>query len=159
MMSIVGCSGEEFEGILKALGYRRQTLKMEGDEAEELVVWRPASRKDRARGPRREGGPRQQARPQDRSRPGHHKTGAGRPDTQNRDNGKGRGGRGPGKAVAERSGKPPRRSEGGRTDKGGHDRRGNRGVASHGHKSRKEPAFDPDSPFAVLAALKKGDTP
>ncbi len=40
MMSLVGCSGEEFEAILKSLGYRKRPYTVEGgEEPVEIEVW------------------------------------------------------------------------------------------------------------------------
>ena len=51
MMSLVGCSGEEFEGILKSLGYRKRPHTVDGgEEPVQIEVWfyqqrRPARQK------------------------------------------------------------------------------------------------------------------
>ncbi|MCA8896052.1 MAG: hypothetical protein KDA48_12410, partial [Amphiplicatus sp.] len=37
MMSLVGCSGEEFESILSSLGYRKQTLKVKAAAVAEVT--------------------------------------------------------------------------------------------------------------------------
>lgn len=49
MMSIVGCSATELEGVLSSLGFRRVVHREKG--AEERVLWRPAHR--RADAPRK----------------------------------------------------------------------------------------------------------
>jgi ATP-dependent RNA helicase SUPV3L1/SUV3 len=57
LMSVVGCSGEDFSSILKALGFKRERRSLEGnkaetppnpsaDAAEIYEVWRPAKRRD-----------------------------------------------------------------------------------------------------------------
>jgi ATP-dependent RNA helicase SUPV3L1/SUV3 len=98
LMSVVGCSGEEFASILKALGFRRERRKLAPPAPGEVAVagdgqvsesggrepqaeafeeiWRPARRKEAreqhrrpAQKPRREG--REAAKPQ-RQRPQHH---------------------------------------------------------------------------------------
>ncbi len=127
MMSIVGCSGEEFEGILRGLGYRTHTLRKEGEE--DLVVWRSAPRHE---GPRRKPHDKnaQQAR---QGRNGQNRSAEGR------DGGKHQGNR---------------KNNKGRPQKG----KGQRGQGKpQNHQSRpprREKKMDPDSPFAVLAALK-----
>ncbi len=105
MMSIVGCSGEEFEGILRALGYKTHTIRADD---EELTVWRTAPRPPRGKAVK-DGG-------------------KGRP------RGKGAGHKGPSPKGAKGKGK----------QKG----------AYQGRPPRREKKPDPDSPFAVLAALK-----
>jgi ATP-dependent RNA helicase SUPV3L1/SUV3 len=40
MLSLAGCSGEDFADVLNALGYRRIALK--GEYGSEVVIWRPA---------------------------------------------------------------------------------------------------------------------
>ena len=45
MMSIVGCSGEEFESILKSLGYRKQTIKRPTPPATEGQTTDPSTPK------------------------------------------------------------------------------------------------------------------
>jgi len=122
MMSIVGCSGDEFEGILRSLGYKTHTIRVEGSD--DLGVWRNAPRQTRGgknRGPAR-GKPQQ-------SQQGEARPGKGAPR-----NGQSKGKGGP------RKGKP-----------GGKDG-GNRNFQSR--PPRREKKADPDSPFAVLAALK-----
>jgi ATP-dependent RNA helicase SUPV3L1/SUV3 len=83
-MSVVGCSGEDFASILKALGFRRERRKLAQTDAPTQIVeptnisgepgapaliafdeiWRPGKRKD-AREPRADhakGGPRRRER-------------------------------------------------------------------------------------------------
>ncbi|MGF1454895.1 MAG: helicase-related protein [Alphaproteobacteria bacterium] len=205
MMSIVGCSGEEFESILRALGYRSQTIRAETEGQGDLVVWRLPSKRERERpGPRRDGqaragasrgrgdgqrsdgartGPGPRAGGQ---RPGGPPAGEQRGDHR-RANGtaeaSGNGARhhGDNRAPGDdrgRSGGKKRpgphgdRRDGGRAGKGGPpggDRRqaGGKGGGKGGGKAatyssappgkgggRKDSPIDPDSPFAVLAALK-----
>ncbi len=184
MMSLVGCSGEEFESILRSLGYRKQTIKrtisaaanpaapaadvqaapvgspdpavealvsveteapvapVEGDTpptdgsaieapvaaaAEiEVTVWRLA--------PRRPPQEKRPARPekkqenrQEKKADGDHRRNEGRPPRE------ARGG----------AGKPPRRFENNAEP---------RRFSSEPRRNNREP--DPNSPFAVLAALK-----
>src|SRR5262249_31474224 len=52
MLSLAGCSGGDFEDILKAIGYRKITLK--GDGGTETVIWRPSRPDQERRGPPRE---------------------------------------------------------------------------------------------------------
>ncbi len=111
MMSIVGCSGEEFEGILRSLGYHPHTHKVSGQD--DMRVWRLPPRHD-GRRPQR-----------------------GKPDVRKETEKKAKGARphGKGKGGPQRSGTKP-------------------APQPRHHRPRREKPLDPDSPFAVLAALK-----
>ena len=175
MMSLVGCSGEEFESILRSLGYRKQTIKRtiatpvaapaavpapsEGASAEAAPApvgetaappapdappadiisdMAPAAEPAQAAevkeievtvwrlAPRRP--------PQEKRPPRPEKSANG--EAKRADN------RGPREARRDK-GKPPRKF-----DKAGEPRR----FSSEPRRSDREP--DPNSPFAVLAALK-----
>ena len=122
MMSIVGCSGDEFEGILRSLGYKTHTLRVEGGD--DLSVWRNAPRQTRGgknRGPARG---RSQQNQQGEARPGKGAPRKGQ--TKGPVKGKGGPHKGKGGGKSNYQSRPPRR----------------------------EKKADPDSPFAVLAALK-----
>ncbi len=46
MMSLVGCSGDEFEAILRSLGYRKRSHTVDGEEAAEpLEIWQYQQRR------------------------------------------------------------------------------------------------------------------
>jgi len=111
MMSIVGCSGDEFEGILRSLGYRTHTIRADGEE--EITVWRTQPRQPRQ--PR--------GKPRGDAKNAQHQ--GGKPKAAGKSAAKGRD-RGKGKPKGNYKSRPPRR----------------------------EKKMDPDSPFAVLAALK-----
>ncbi len=137
MMSIVGCSGEEFASILRALGYQPHTLKQAEGEEEAVVCWRQPSRRSRGEPP---------ANRQARSAHGQDKAESPR-------------GRGPRKQdhAARKGGKPPAEDGARGPRKGGKPRKDHK-KPTRQYESRpprrKEAAIDPDSPFAVLAALK-----
>ncbi len=97
LMSVVGCSGEEFASILKALGFRRERRPLAGAQAAEPEapdaasaaeavavdeIWRPGKRrgtrhdKDASHKPRRE--PRAKAQKPERRQPPPHRTEAER---------------------------------------------------------------------------------
>ena len=97
LMSVVGCSGEEFASILKALGFRRERRPLAGARAAEPEapdaasaaeavavdeIWRPGKRrgtrhdKDASHKPRRE--PRAKAQKPERRQPPPHRTEAER---------------------------------------------------------------------------------
>jgi ATP-dependent RNA helicase SUPV3L1/SUV3 len=90
MMSLVGCSGDEFAGILRALGYRSSVHKQ--DDANALTVWRYGKPKTAAKRPQRAAS--KQATPKNKGKPGkprrpskdHAAThAAGRPKNQRRE--------------------------------------------------------------------------
>jgi len=178
MMSLVGCSGEEFESILRALGYRPHTMRpREGENYEPFTVWRfqskpqnrqrPDHRRGNARGPGEA-----QARTQDGPRRGKPAAASG---TRPSDGPRGgqRDGQRDQKSGGEGKGFPGSR-QGGKGRKGGKPHGGqSHGGQSHGGKPQggrdrvwsaspqdksggrgKGRAPDPDSPFAALAALK-----
>ena len=59
MMSLVGCSGDEFEGILRSLGYRKRPHTVEGDaEPSEIEVWFYQQRRPARQRPHRKDGAR-----------------------------------------------------------------------------------------------------
>jgi ATP-dependent RNA helicase SUPV3L1/SUV3 len=119
MMSIVGCSGDEFDGILRALGFKTHTIRVEGGD--DLTVWRSAPRG--ARNPNAKG----------RGRPQNARGGDGKAQ-----------GRGPRHGKGKGKGGPKGGPGGGKGGKGNYQSR----------PPRREKKADPDSPFAVLAALK-----
>jgi ATP-dependent RNA helicase SUPV3L1/SUV3 len=144
MMSLVGCSGAEFDEILKSLGYRAQTwfpngkpapgaesaAEAEESGAETFVIWRPRPR-GRPAG-KRPGGP----APEDKDVRGRKHAGGPRHKARGRDAKDGKDG-----------GKPHRPPRKHGQPKGGPDR------GKPGRGPREKP-YDPDSPFAALAALK-----
>jgi len=127
MMSIVGCSGDEFDGILRSLGYKTHTIRVE--DGDDISVWRTMPRQPRGGRQRHQG-------------QGQQGQGKGKP--QQARQGEGRGG--------PHQGKGPR--------KGPHKGKGKGGPKGGGKNNyqsrppRREKKADPDSPFAVLAALK-----
>ena len=145
MMSLVGCSGDDFESILRALGFRPVTVH--SDAADALTAWRPAGRG--------QGGDRNR-------RPGHKSSEGGRP-TPRKDGGargtaKGKGGPPP-KRNAERQnenrpkrGKPP--GKGGKPPRDGGKSR-QPAAREFGPGKSGKGGYDPDSPFAALAQLKE----
>ncbi len=161
MMSIVGCSGEEFESILRALGYRKQTLTAEAEGVEPVEAWRPQGKRDGA--PRHaRGGPRrgpQKAGAQRDGAPAADRPGGGKPRRHQRSgDGPGAEGRSAphGKAPQAKSG--VRKGGPGGPKRGGHKDGPRKAPAQYQSSppKRKDKAADPDSPFAVLAALKSG---
>ncbi len=129
MMSIVGCSGDEFDGILRSLGYKTHTIRVE--DGDDISVWRTMPRQPR--------GGRQRHQSQ-----GQQGQGKGKP--QQARQGEGRGG--------PHQGKGPRKGKGKGGPKGGRkDGAGGKGNYQ-ARPPRREKKADPDSPFAVLAALK-----
>jgi ATP-dependent RNA helicase SUPV3L1/SUV3 len=63
MMSLVGCSGEDFEEILRALSYKRMTLNVSGED--DLVLWRvqlPQNEHGSSRGRAPKGAPTQKGK-------------------------------------------------------------------------------------------------
>jgi ATP-dependent RNA helicase SUPV3L1/SUV3 len=68
MMSLVGCSGEDFADILRALGYRRLTIKHRG---EDHIFWRYQN--PDAAHHQRSGSGNKSARPSDRNKAGRSK--------------------------------------------------------------------------------------
>ena len=143
MMSIVGCSGDEFEGILRGLGYKTHTLRGEG--LEDLVVWRSAPRHD---GPRRKSHNKNnaQGRNQGQNRDGQNKAGQNQGGQNRSSQGKPDGQGYKGKGNGPRKGKGP--------NKGPHKGKGGKPQNFQSRPPRREKKADPDSPFAVLAALK-----
>lgn len=133
MMSIVGCSGDEFDGILRSLGYKTHTIRVE--DGDDISVWRMMPRQPRG-GRQRHQGQGQQGQGQDQRK--------GKP--QQARQGEGRGG--------PHQGKGPRKGKGKGGPKGGrNDGPGGKGNYQS-RPPRREKKADPDSPFAVLAALK-----
>lgn len=61
MMSLVGCSGDEFEGILRSLGYRKQSHTLQGaTDVDPIEIWkyqqkRPVRRKPKNKDASKEG--------------------------------------------------------------------------------------------------------
>jgi hypothetical protein len=148
MLSLAGCSLADFEDVLKAIGYRRIALK--APDGSETVIFRPArqghepqrgareeAKRARPRAKRSEAPPQisapeqpapaQQLRTPDQSAP---------PAERARDV-KGR--EGSTRGQGDR-GKGPKRHEG--------------ELKSRPDRGPPKPAFDKDSPFAVLAQLK-----
>jgi ATP-dependent RNA helicase SUPV3L1/SUV3 len=99
MMSIVGCSGEEFDGILRSLGYKTHTLRVEGGD--DITVWRTMPRPSRGQKPR---GKPAQSKGAPRDAKGGHKDGP------RRGKGKGQGKDKPGGKGSYQS-RPPRREK------------------------------------------------
>jgi len=127
MMSIVGCSGEEFDGILRSLGYKTHTIRVE--DGDDISVWRTMPRQPRGDRQRHQG-----------QRQGQGQQGQGKGKPQQARQGEGRGG--------PHQGKGPRKGKGKGGPKGG-------GKSNYQSRPpRREKKADPDSPFAVLAALK-----
>jgi hypothetical protein len=135
MMSIVGCSGEDFLGILRSLGYRQQTLPAPSDGADPIVIWRYQVKRDHGSRPRK-----------DSDRPTSHRGSA--------KSGEARGPRHKGKSAKEGTDRGPRQKGRSGQKFGGAPKGGARGGPAGGR--RPERKMDPDSPFAVLAALKSG---
>jgi ATP-dependent RNA helicase SUPV3L1/SUV3 len=138
MMSLVGCSGEDFDGILKALGFRAVTVSLE--DSDPLKAWRPAGRgqaggrakrpqsnepKEPRKNPRKEDNARRNAGPK-------RADGGGRPQ------------KGGPRKHGKPGGKPPRDAQKPRAP----------AAREFGPGRSKKGAYDPDSPFAALAQLK-----
>ncbi len=207
MMSIVGCSGEDFEAILKSLGYRSQSLPV--PEGEPFVVWRPQGKRE---GVKREGGRRDHGRREaNRGEGNRARGGQGQRSANGRADGPGnrpgdrsaqaggpaggpgagggqgaRGRSGGGREGDDRRAGGDRQGRGKSRDAGQRDAQGRNGSHRDGFKNGgyrddgrdqrrkgggkgpgqgpggggkrprdKDRPFDPDSPFAVLASLKK----
>lgn len=136
MMSIVGCSGDEFDSILRSLGYKTHTIRVE--DGDDISVWRTMPRQTRG------GRQRQQNQGQSQG------PGQGKGRQQQAGQGEGRGG----PHQGQQPGKGPRKGKGKGGPKGGRkDGPGGKGNYQ-ARPPRREKKADPDSPFAVLAALK-----
>jgi len=152
MMSIVGCSGVEFEALLRALGYRSQTRT--GDQGVEVQVWRLA--------PRRHDGERARHKPRAPAADRHREpvAAASRSDAPRGDDEKRADKR---KASRHRTkGGPPRshkreRGEAGADASASMSRDGEKHTARPPREERRvrEERYDPTSPFAALAVLKQ----
>ncbi len=165
MMAILGCSQDELNGVLKALGYRleRRPITPQPAEAEPAEPNQaPAANgeagtaiqaADQAAGadvqaaePDYEEIWRPRRRPERRRRPGHHGQ-----DAQNAPASAPRKARKPA-GQQQRQGKPAG-TKGQVKKQHGKSERG--GPKPAGKPTKKEPAIDPDSPFAALKGLKE----
>ena len=146
MMSIVGCSGTEFEALLRALGFRPHARTEE--DGSTTQVWRPGGRRhegergkgkphrasDKGAGAQRREGRRSREKSGEAAAEGQQANGAGA------------------KARPPRGGK--RRREDQRPPKG----KGPRDGEPRGRRDERparEERYDPTSPFAALAVLKQ----
>jgi hypothetical protein len=141
MLSLAGCSIADFEEVLKAIGYRRIALK--APDGSETVIFRPARQgHEQQRGPREEAKhkrPRRiRAGPAPAAQISTPASPAPQPPAERARDAKGRAG-GADAAHGDRNARPKRRE-------GEQNPRPDRGPP--------KPAFDKDSPFAVLAQLK-----
>ncbi|MCP5432847.1 MAG: disulfide oxidoreductase [Alphaproteobacteria bacterium] len=159
MMSVVGCSGEDFDGILKALGFRPLEIAVEG--AAPVIAWGHAPRGPRVkhgatrsekrpprapRGAAAQGGP---AEGEPRSR-GESRAADQKPQDTGKRRFEKRGTQKPnGQSEPRRDG--PKQGKPGRRHRDEHEERRPR---EHRAGPRR-PEYDPDSPFAALAALKE----
>jgi hypothetical protein len=132
MMSIVGCSPGELEGVLAGLGFRRVVRREEGGV--ERVLWRPVRRRSE-RGEKAKSDARAKRAPERRSAPRAPSPGTEAPKRPHATEA----------AKARPATKPPREKE---------KHRQSRPAGSSGPSGPARPAVDPNSPFAVLAALK-----
>lgn len=131
MMSLVGCSGEDFEDILRALGYRRLTVKHAG---EEHIFWRYQTQ---------EGGHQRSGSRPSSSRPQGKNTRPANPANKNgKSDGRPRNEKGGDTSKSRKTGKP------GKGRKPEHAR--NSGKPKTPEKQRDYS----DSPFAALQVLR-----
>ncbi|MFZ1991069.1 MAG: helicase-related protein [Alphaproteobacteria bacterium] len=163
MLSLAGCSATDFEEVLKGLGYRKITIK---EDNVDHVIWRAARPQDEQREDRR-GGKRNEQQQR------HGKPGARAGQNQGRDRHERRYGRdnkdgaqaaNAAKAGAAPNAQPTEQRQGG-DNRGRHQQQGKPhqggGGGKHQHRNDRphhqrprEPVYDKDSPFAVLAQLK-----
>ena len=146
MMSIIGCSGEEFASVLKELGFRceRRPLPASGPENPSQEATDAGGQEEPASGPEAKGETRADG-------PGMDEI--WRPRRKSSRHGARRGrGRKPGAATA----KPGRdgKSRGKAAQKAPRKGAGP-GRAKKAAKARRSEAIDPDSPFAALKDLKR----
>ena len=145
MLSLAGCSMEDFYEILRSLGYRGTPLKRDEPEQKEAIAEAPAAP---AESPEGEEGAAPVAKPDPKpevllwrpARPRNQRSGPGRGHS---------GGPPNGKRKAKPGGKPGqnRHGQNDRNNKSG-------GKKPNRPPPKKEKPMDPDSPFAVLAQLK-----
>ncbi|MEM8786432.1 MAG: hypothetical protein AAGF19_11300, partial [Pseudomonadota bacterium] len=159
MMSLVGCGGEDFEDILRSLGFRSHTLEIPAEnpasepsetavespetgtaaEPTTLTYWRMAPR-----GGQRQGQNRRNPR-RNRSAPSKQTDGSEAPPAGKHSKARG---------ASDKPGKPASK---GRAN-GSRSHAGKSGGGARPHRTpRAEKQPDPDSPFAVLKALKTGE--
>ncbi len=179
MMSLVGCSGDDFAAVLRALGYRAEKRpapsagERAGDKAQgerkEAEEKEPAAQAAPEEPPAREAAGEEPPEAAEARADGKHEDGpkaAGEPKEED-----GQSGEEPQSPPQPEfievwwpRGTGPFRARKNRKSKGGGDRKGKRPHAGKGrdkaaHKPRKgkprgERKIDPDSPFAVLQQLK-----
>jgi ATP-dependent RNA helicase SUPV3L1/SUV3 len=139
MMSVMGCGEEDMAQILLALGFRSSTAKNEAGE--EVTTWQVRQRRDERRPRPRPARDVAQAAPRGEKREGEAHEGKGKGQHERRP-GRHKGGKEGGKERGERRDGKQRPPQATGTDRP--------------RPAPKEKPFkvDPDSPFAVLAALK-----
>ena len=172
MMSIVGCSGDEFESLLRALNFRQVRRRDEATGAE-VLRWRPQRRRDAERGTQSRGPQTRGPRAPRPTPEGEVSEGARvrRLDTRRRRDEEPKPEGAPGKAEQD----GPRRERGPKEHHHAGKRPDKRGDKRPDHRNkddrrprpdspdrrteapdrRRDRPYDPDSPFAALAALKQ----
>lgn len=144
MMSIVGCSGAEFEALLRAMGYRAQTRTAEDGTTSQ--VWRLA--------PRRPDGQRGKRKPQRGAQPSRGE----KPEAAAADEKGSRPARS-GKKMQGRRGRPKDDPKGQPHAPREKDHRAGRSAQDdkprREDRRAREERYDPTSPFAALAVLKQ----